>query len=403
MLPNLVVLASALAVAIALTLPQVRRSRLWAATVTPLASIIGSGFLVSGPLLASIAGKYAVFLMAALCLSAYAIGSAIRFNILHAEPRLKDMRREPFLGFVENLSRLCLSASYLISICFYVQLLSAFVLHDTGNGNTHSANLLSSAILAFLGVVGLTKGFRQLERLEELAVTVKLALIAGLFAGLAHFNIMSALDATWRLPVDDVQLDSHVVRVALGSLLIVQGFESSRYLGHVYNPAERVRSMRNAQLISTGIYLGFILLAITFLDPSLPARETAIIDYAARIAPILPILLIIGAASAQFSAAVADFVAGAGILVQSVPGLKEKWLYPLIALVAIWLSWTSNVFEVLTFASRGFAAYYLLQCVQSIVVVAGNRAGVRLMADLGLFLFGAAVSAAVLLFGIPIH
>ena len=61
------------------------------------------------------------------------------------------------------------------------------------------------------------------------------------------------------------------------------------------------------------------------------------------------------------------------------------------------------MFEVLTFASRGFAAYYLLQCVQSIVVVAGNRAGVRLMADLGLFLFGAAVSAAVLLFGIPIH
>ena len=38
----------------------------WKATVTPLASIMGSGFLVSAPLLAGIVGSLAVFCMALL-------------------------------------------------------------------------------------------------------------------------------------------------------------------------------------------------------------------------------------------------------------------------------------------------------------------------------------------------
>ena len=55
----------------------------WKATVTPLASIMGSGFLVSAPLLAGIVGNLAVACMALLLVLAYAVGSAIRFNIRH--------------------------------------------------------------------------------------------------------------------------------------------------------------------------------------------------------------------------------------------------------------------------------------------------------------------------------
>jgi hypothetical protein len=57
----------------------------WKATVTPLASIMGSGFLVSAPLLAGTVGNLAVICMGVLLALAYMVGGAIRFNILHFE------------------------------------------------------------------------------------------------------------------------------------------------------------------------------------------------------------------------------------------------------------------------------------------------------------------------------
>lgn len=51
---NFVLPGVALAVVVALFLPRVRNAILWRATVTPLASIIGSGFLISGPLLSHV-------------------------------------------------------------------------------------------------------------------------------------------------------------------------------------------------------------------------------------------------------------------------------------------------------------------------------------------------------------
>ena len=58
----------------------------WKATVTPLASIMGSGFLVSALLLAGIVDNLAVVCMALLLVLAYMVGGAIRFNIRHFEP-----------------------------------------------------------------------------------------------------------------------------------------------------------------------------------------------------------------------------------------------------------------------------------------------------------------------------
>ena len=63
-------------------LARVRNNVFWRATVTPLASIIGSGFLVVAPLLGSVAGSWSVVAMAGIVLVAYAIGGVLRFNIL---------------------------------------------------------------------------------------------------------------------------------------------------------------------------------------------------------------------------------------------------------------------------------------------------------------------------------
>ncbi|NIA27092.1 MAG: hypothetical protein GWP02_03475 [Desulfobulbaceae bacterium] len=78
-----------------------------------------------------------------------------------------------------------------------------------------------------------------------------------------------------------------------GLLMIAQGFETSRYLGHAYDAETRVRTMRNAQLLSSGIYVAFIGL-------SCPSRVLG------NIVVLAPIFLLIAAIASQFSAAIAD-------------------------------------------------------------------------------------------------
>ena len=86
MVSNLIVLLVAVLAAAVLFSRKLQTSATWQATVTPLASIIGSGFLVSVPLLAGEVGNWSVIAMTALVGAAYLIGVAIRFNIRHAEP-----------------------------------------------------------------------------------------------------------------------------------------------------------------------------------------------------------------------------------------------------------------------------------------------------------------------------
>ena len=64
---NLIIIVTALAFGGYLAFSKrLKASSNWKATVTPLASIMGSGFLVSAPLLAGIVGNLAVVCMALL-------------------------------------------------------------------------------------------------------------------------------------------------------------------------------------------------------------------------------------------------------------------------------------------------------------------------------------------------
>lgn len=78
---NIVIVGVLIAVALVLVLPRVAASRGWRATMTPLASIIGSGFLVLGPILDDTYVVLAPAAMLVLCGGAYAFGGAIRINI----------------------------------------------------------------------------------------------------------------------------------------------------------------------------------------------------------------------------------------------------------------------------------------------------------------------------------
>jgi hypothetical protein len=117
-------------------------------------------------LLAHAVDGWALAAMTVIVALAYAIGAVIRFNIRHAEPLLGADDTPRLLLGVERFSDLALGFAYLISVAFYVRLLASFVLRAADTRNELYANLLTTAVLLFIGVTGLRRGLGGLERLE---------------------------------------------------------------------------------------------------------------------------------------------------------------------------------------------------------------------------------------------
>jgi hypothetical protein len=339
----------------------------WRATVTPLASIMGSGFLVSAPLLAGIVGNLAVVCMALLLVLAYLVGGAIRFNIRYFEP-IENKGHGPAQD-IASLSRIVLVGAYFISVTYYLKLLAAFVLKIAGLHSAVAANGITSLLLLTIGGVGIWRGLKELEAVEKYAVSLNLGMIGALLVGLMIYNLQLVLGGTWALPSIASDINLHDLRVLLGLLIVVQGFETSRYLGDAHPPEQRIATMRAAQLISTAIYLVFIALTTVLFHAGLGTDVTAIIDMTTPVAAVLPILLAIAAIGSQFSAAVADYE-GAGGLMEDITEHKVsiRYAYLLIVLVTLVLTWSVNVNEIIAYASRAFALYYTLQCLVAFAV-----------------------------------
>lgn len=348
--------------------PRIRENASWRATVTPLASIIGSGFLISLPLLADTIGGYATLGMFALVAIGYAIGGAIRFNILHGEP-LFDSKEPVYLFGIERLSHAALIFAYVISVTYYLSLLSAFLMEGLGVGNDLDGKLLTTCALAFVGVYGHLRGLHALEALEEYAVSLKLAVIAAVLAALLWLNGGEVLAGTWRIAAPVAAPDWHDLRVVFGLLIVVQGFETSRFLKGVYEPQERVRTMRYAQWLSAAIYLTFFVLAMTVAHEHSGKPDIAgVVGMMAKVASILALLLVFGAVFAQASAAIADTIGGAGLAEEASEGLiKRKYAYPLIGAFGIAIIWSTDILEIVALASRAFAGFYALQCLVAAV------------------------------------
>jgi len=397
---NFILPAVAIVAAIILLRPAVRNATFWQATVTPLASIIGSGFLVVAPMLYLVTGKDAPWAMLGIVVGAYGIGAIIRFNIVHAEPMLHDSETPRHLRLTERGSDLILAVAYVISVAFYIRLLASFALDGIGIDGETPARLLTTAILIFIGGTGWWKGLKGLIQLEEYSVTIKLAVIAALLVGLAGFD-PEAMASVPNLPPDQSWWEQ--ARALAGLLLVVQGFETSRYLGQAFDAETRVRSMHLAQIVSGIIYVGFIVLIMPLLfDVSeLHLDETAIIHMVEKVALLLPPLLIIGAMMSQFSAAVAD-TAGAGGLIAEETKLSAGSGYPVIVLIAIGLIWVSNIFEIIAYASQAFAAYYALQALVALQLTGQVDQPVRRWALRMAFVLAALVLVWVTIFAIPV-
>jgi len=383
-----------------LLLPAITKNTLWHATVTPLASIIGSGFLIAAPILGATVGIYTPLAMLGVVGIAYLIGGVIRFNIRYAEPLLSTAKPSSPHHLMEHVSSLALFGAYVISVAFYLRLMSSFVLRGFGVLTDVNAQILTTLVLLFIGAIGWWRGLKVLEWLEEYSVSIKLAIIGAFLIGLATYGV--SVDFHYALPPGIERSMVDTLRVLAGMLLVVQGFETSRYLGAEYDANTRIRSMRLSQILAGGIYLIFaflILPLIGFLLTNHP-DETAIIDLSNHVSVVLPLMLIVAATMSQFSAAIADTLGGGGILAEESQGkISAKTGYLLIVIAAIYLVWNANVFEIVAIASRAFGVYYFTQSVIAIriafIVLEGPRKwlAVMLYSLVAVFLIGVVIFA----------
>ena len=370
---------------------------------TPLASIFGSGFLVIVPVLASSVGPYSLWAMLAVAFVAFHTGAVVRHNILCAEPVLAAGSQRLTLT-LERLSDGALVLAYIVSVCLYIHILSAFVLGAFGLDSGFNKSLFTTLVIGVITAIGIMGGLRPLERMERWALYVTILVLAVLLAAFALRDISDFLDTgRFVLPSMPQRSGWEMVTMVAGTLIVVQGFETSRFLGDQHPAEERIASMRFAQLGSSAIYVVFIGLAMVLVAGSVPdASVTAIVKMVGPVAAVLPFFIVIAAVGSQFSAAVADDAGCSGLLSSSLGSwLPKGWAFALTGGAAIALNWLTDVMSVLAYASRAFAVYYTIQCAIAVAlaVTREDAKGRWWMIPLGSVL--ALVALSVAIFGIP--
>lgn len=405
MISNGIVLVTTLIMLSVLFSSKVRLSPEWRATVTPLASIIGSGFLVSAPLLILSTGKLAPIAMLVIVMLAYGIGCSIRYNIMNFEPLIDSGENKLSKTiFWESLSAPVLGLAYIISVAFYLKLLSAFALRGFSLSSVFIENSLTTCLLLFIGITGKVRGLSMLESLETYSVNTKLAIIVALIVGHIVFNFSLMANGEWTLLVYPHEGPAVVIRKLLGVLIIIQGFETSRYMGHAYNRPTRVKTMRYAQVISGVIYVIFISSTLTAFNNIHTLGETTVIDVCRTIAPVLPWLLIIAALMSQFSAAVADTIGSGGLLAEaSRQKVSVNGSYLMITLIGVMLTWATDIYAIITIASKAFAVYYAIQIAVTISLLRLEARTIGRLANMIGFAILFILMVLVVLFGISIE
>lgn len=351
--------------------PRLLKNKSWQATLTPLSSIIGSGFLIIAPMLASVIGIYSPIAVTGIVILAYAIGGVIRFNIMNAEPLLHDKNASPWIYKIDFVANSALSLAYVTAVAFYLSLLSSFLLNYLGFVDAFAMErALTTVIIVFIAAIGYLRGLGGLEKLEAFAMSIQLSIVAALLVGVSVYGY-NFIESEQSLSFD-IKERSWMTKAYMlaGILLVVQGFETSRFLGEKYHAEMRVRTMRRAQLIAGVLYVISVIVLMPIVQHINLAhiRIADIVTATGLASAALPLMLIVAAIMSQFSAGVADTVGAGGLASETSRGkLSSNKGYLLVAVFAIILVWSANLLEIIALASRAFALYYLLQCVVALI------------------------------------
>jgi hypothetical protein len=296
----------------------------------------------------------------------------------------------------ERTANLALVLAYAISVCLYIHILAAFLLGGLGINTPRRENVVSVVVIAAIGAVGKWRGLDVLLVMERWALRVTGILVLALIGGFAVFDWRAFTAKTLQWPAIPAQDLWTVLTVVGGTLIVVQGFETSRYLGAEYDRELRVRSCRSSQIVSTIVYLTFVATATPLMHYlGSEVQDNGLLILAGKAAAWLPIPLVLAAVLSQFSAAVADIVAAGGNVAGSTQGrIDQREAYVYICGIAVVLAFASTL-TILSFASRAFAFYYFLQCLVALSVATRNahRAAITALAALLVFITLFAVPA----------
>jgi hypothetical protein len=327
------------------------------ATVTPLASIFGSGFLIVIPILERELGALATVGMAGVCLLAWAVGVAIRHNVAVVEPLADAGRLDPITVRMERVSDLTIVVAYVISVALYLRILGLFVVGYVSSGSGSAERLVAVGLVGLITTVGLVRGLAGLELLERVALGAVLLLVLAIGGAFATKDAGSVAGGLRLPPVPSHGLASALL-VLGGIVITVQGFETVRYLQHIGRRA-RIAGCRLSQLISSAVYVLVVGLATPLMGLGTGSgADQDLLVLVRRVAPMFALPLVLCAVLSQFSAATADTEAGVGNLrVIGWTPLRGRRRYLLVGVSAAILAWTLDTSLIIVVASRAFAAY----------------------------------------------
>ncbi len=366
---NTVVIVVALVlIALALNNRRLQQSESYKAFSVPFASIMDIGFLAVIPLIVQVMGFDAAWFIGGVVVVAYLMGSVIRFNIGHLGSATGE--GDTALRRLVPTSSWVLAGAYAINIAYYLQLMGVLAVALFDSSNKNATNWVATAVLIVIGVVGFTAGLTKLNALGERTLPINLAVIGAFLVGLLYFNLAEVLSGDWQAADLSGKTDFTSIRKVLGTLVIVQGFEVSLYLGNQFPKELRTRTTRYAQIISGAIFVAtFALLTTLFDTPTDQVGVGAVIDISGAVSDLLPYLLVFGAIGSQLAASISNVAGGGSLLVETVgTRLSSRYSYLMIVIPAIAMTWLTDINQVIALASRAFAAYYALECVIAIRV-----------------------------------
>ncbi len=335
------------------------------ASVTPLASIFGSGFLIIVPLLERSMGSLAVIGVVAICAIAWLVGSAIRHNIVAIEPRAESGELDKGDRRLERAGDVLIAIAYVISVALYLRIMAEYLIRYVAPGTGWAVSAVACAAAAGIVLVGVTRGFRGLDLTERVALIAVLVLTTALGVAFVGSDLGRLLGDGLELPAAGGKGVWKTLLLLGGLVITVQGFETVRYLGEEYDAPTRIWASRVAQAVAASIYVGFVVVATPLMGIGTAAgADTTLVDITERVAPLLTLPLVLCAILSQLSAATADTVAADGNLREQAPNaLGGRRAYLLSGGAAIGLILTIPTLTIVVVASRAFAAYYCVQCV----------------------------------------
>ena len=344
----------------------VTRRGVLAATVTPLASILGSGLLIIVPVLEHTLGPLAV--LGAILVSAVAwyTGTAIRHCVRVVEPLEQSGELDLITARLGGFADAVIAVAYVISVALYLRIMAMYLVSYLFEGGSPVAErVVACAAVVLIIAVGIVRGFSGLDKLDRVTLAAVLALTTVLGATLFLHDGRALLgDSGLRLPpIPDTSVFQTLL-VLGGIVITVQGFETVRYLGDEYNAETRVWASRVAQGIAASIYVGFVLVATPVMGLGTDAgADQTLLDITARVAPFLALPLVASAVLSQFSAAVADTAAADGDLRRLSRWMSGPRPFLVGGGAAIVLAATVDTYLIVAIASRAFAAYYAIQAI----------------------------------------